>query len=364
MKKQALKIMKERSAMIEEIVEVLEILDVDIESKFNINTKTQTKTVEKIVEVPVEVEVTKEVVKEVVIENKEEIERLKQIIAEREATIVKLKETIKTLKARQNIVVENTNIVSEVINNENIANLNSNNKSMLEDRLEITVDNNHAIYGYYLREEGDNIKKTPFTCGKKTCSPIVYGKDMMKYSEVIGQLLLERGLVKNHKTNVSIHNIPLNIKGKEIEMMVYKDKTGALVGSVEQRCAFSKHPSCKFPLVTEMKTFIKNGVHQITNEDGSKSPLIGYKSIKTHDTYKHAIASALAKFEKENIKTLEELSSSVDSSNTAESMFDDAFGSSSTPVVENNTASSTPKDVEALEAADFAKRAAELGIIL
>lgn len=367
MKKKALQLMKERKVMIAEAIEVLSILGADTEFK----TITVEKEVEKIVEVEKEVKVEVEKIVEVPVEKEEfikdtaEIERLQQIIAEKDLMIETLKLEVEALKSRQNIVVENIEIKipkTESVKNNNVKDSKKSNNTSLIDKIEIHSDDNNSIHGYYLRSEGDAIKKTPFTCGKKTCSPIVYGKDMMKYSDEIGSILVKNGLVKNHKINVDIHTMPINIKGKEVELMIYRDKTGALVGSVEQRCVFSKHPNCKFPLVTAMKTFISHGTHQIEDADGNKIPLIGYKSEKTHEAYKHAIASALAKFEQEEAKRLEELLSMTEETEdyNAEAMFDAQYNE--VDDVTDNTSNDFDKSIDEMEKEYFAQMEAEFGI--
>lgn len=335
MKKQATKLMKEREVLIADAMETLSILGADM----SVRTVEVEKVIEKTIEVPVEVE------KIVTIKDTAEIERLQQIIAERDELIKSLQAQLKSTEARKNISVDlppaEKNVVVKKDQPSNAG------------EIEIHAEDESTLHGYYLRPEGDSIKKTPFTCGRKTSSPIVYGQGMMQYSDVIGKILVDKGLVKNHKTKIELHTMPIKIRDKEVEMLVYKDKTGALVGAIDQRCTFTKHPNCKFPLVTQMKTFIDNGVHQITNADGSKVALKGYASDKTHESYKFAIADALAKFEAMEAKKLEELLSN-EPVVSAEDMFNQQFDVQQ-PVAEKEV------EVSQAEAEYFAQMEAMFG---
>lgn len=323
MKNQAKELMRKREVMIADAMEVLTILGVDMNLK--------TVEVEKIVEVEKEVVVEKEVIKEVevvkevevtkevVVENLERIKELEAEVERLNAIIEKKDKALKILKARQSIAplmeqVESVEKIKEEVKQELVAG-----------DIEIRCQDEHAIHGYYLRQEGDRVKKTPFTCGKKTSTPIVYGKGMMNLSKEVGEVLVNKGLVKKHSVNIDINTMTVSHKGKDIEMLVYRDKTGALVGALEQRCAFVKHKNCTLPLVTKMSVFIDNGCHQIVEDDGTKSPIIGYEKLDSHKAYVHTIAAALAKYEaleKEKISKLEE---KAEEGPSADDMFSEEF---------------------------------------
>lgn len=315
---QAKELMKQREVMISQAVDVLSVLGHDM----NNQVVTKTVEVEKIVE--------KEVIKEV--EDLTRIKELENTIELLKAEITKKDAIIAKLQAKEDVVSIEKEIVKE---------------ETMKERLDIHASDDHAVHGYYVDENGI---KTPFTCGKKTSRPIVYGKDKMVLSDKIGQMLVDRNLVKKHKADVAINTLNINIKGKDLEMIVYRDKTNALVGAIEQRCAFIKHEKCNMPLVTQMKSFIEHGVHQLVDENGNKTPIVGYQSTKTHKEYVHAIAAALAKFEQQEKEEIERL---VNEEETAYDPFN---------VIEETSTVNEEEDIEALEAAYFAKMAAEFGI--
>lgn len=317
MKKQAKDLMKKREVMIADAMEVLTILGVDMNLK----------TVEVEKEVVVEKEVIKEVevVKEVKVENLERIKELEAEVERLKTIIEKKNKALEILKARQAIepVIE---VKEEKPKRE----------ELVVGDIEIRCQDEHAIHGYYLRQEGDRIKKTPFTCGKKTSTPIVYGKDMMQYSKEIGDKLAAQGLVKKHSINIDINTMTIKHKGKDIEMLVYRDKTGALVGALEQRCAFVKHKNCTLPLVTKMSVFIDNGCHQIVEDDGTKTPIIGYEKLDSHKAYVHTIAAALAKYETLEQEKLNKIEDMAKESLSADDMFNEEF----------NTVETTKKEID------------------
>lgn len=322
MRNQAMKLMREREVLIAEALEVLSIVNYDMAKEVKVPTTNYI--------------IKKGFVTEVIktVNDIESIEALKQELKEKEYIIEEQNNVIADLKAqlnRQNIVVEKPVAEEEIINSNGC--------------IEITCKDKHVLHGYYTPE--NDTKKTPFTCGVGTSSPIVYGKNMMTLSNTIGSILVNQGLVKDHKTNIKIKTMPVTIKGKEIEMLVYRDKTGALVGALEQRCTFIRKAGYDMPLVTKMKTFIYNGVHQVVTPDGVE-PLMGYESIKTHSEYVHIIAAALVKFEEQEQTELDRLMSTENSGSAL-----DAFNQQI-----NTESNHVAKEDDFDEEAYFAKAAA------